>query len=123
VSFLMTSPLAKGLFRRAIAESGTVTTLGDARSLAEAEGEGEALMNRVDVAGPRTLAALRHTSATDILKVEPPYLTSPPRSLLAVVDGYVLPKQPAAVFSAGRAHRVPLIIGSTARERVPIEES
>ena len=119
VSFLMTSPLAKGLFRRAIAESGTVTTLGDARSLSEAEGEGEALMNRVDVEGPRTLSALRQKSVTDILKVEPPYLTSPPRSLLAVVDGYVLPRQPSTVFSTGQAHRVPLIIGNAARERIP----
>jgi len=119
VSFLMTSPLATGLFKRAIAQSGAVTTLGRARSLTEAEREGAQLLSRLDLSSAGDLGALRKLSASDLFKVEPPYLTEPPASLLAVVDRYVLPKQPADVFASGQAHRTPLIIGNTARERVP----
>jgi para-nitrobenzyl esterase len=115
----MTSPLANGLFRRAIAQSGAVTTLGRARSLTEAERDGAELMSRLNVSSPGELSALRRVAAADLFRVEPPYLTEPPASLLAVVDRYVLPKQPADVFASGQAHRVALIIGNTARERVP----
>jgi para-nitrobenzyl esterase len=119
VSFLMTSPLARGLFKRAIAESGAVTTLGRARSLTEAERDGAQLMSRLNVSSAGDLGTLRKLPAPELFKIEPPYLTEPPASLLAVVDRYVLPKQPADAFASGQAHRTPLIIGNTARERVP----
>ena len=133
---LMTSPLAKGLFQRVIAESGTVTrnpdaaTLGmtalgavmtvkagavsysDAPGLAEAEKNGEAL-----AAGD--LQTLRALSAADLLQIA----AAPHRSIGpangVIVDGYVLPKPPAEVFAKGQQHRVPLLIGNNSRERTP----
>jgi para-nitrobenzyl esterase len=127
----MTSPLAKGLFHRAIAESGTVTrvpddatirmtglgptmaprsggTYSDALTLAEAERSGARM-----TADPRSL------STADLLK-----LTSAPRTSIGpangiTVDGWVLPDAPAHAFVTGREHRVPLLAGSNARERTP----
>jgi len=119
VSFLMVSPLAKGLFHRAIAQSGAVTTLGNALTLSQAEQGGAALMARLNLPPDRLLERLREMTPADIFKIEPPYLTSPPSSLLATVDGYVLREQPAESFAKGHVHHVPLMIGSTARERVP----
>ena len=36
-----------------------------------------------------------------------------------VIDGWIVPQPPADVFTSGRQHRVPLLIGSNARERTP----
>jgi para-nitrobenzyl esterase len=132
---LMTSPLAKGLFRRVIAESGTVTrnpdaaTLGmtalgavmqvksgpvtysDAAALPEAERAGERL--------GASLSALRAIPPAELLK-----LVAGPRMAIGpangvIVDGWVLPKAPAEVFAKGEEMRVPLLIGNNARERTP----
>lgn len=131
---LMTSPLAKGLIHRVIAESGTVTrnpdaaTLGltalgavmrvksglisysDAPLLAEAEAKGAEL---------GSLKELRARSAADLLKaVSAPQMSIGPANGI-VVDGWVLPKPPAEVFATGRQLRVPLLIGNNSRERTP----
>jgi para-nitrobenzyl esterase len=119
VSFLMVSPLAKGLFHRAIAQSGAVTTLGSALTLTQAQQNGATMMARLNPPSDRVLERLRGIPPSDIFTVEPPFLTAPPPSLLATVDGHVLPEQPAESFAKGHEHRVPLMIGSTARERVP----
>ena len=119
VSFLMVSPLAKGLFHRAIAQSGAVTTLGSALTLTQAQQNGATMMARLTPPSDRVLERLRGIPSGDIFTVEPPFLTAPPPSLLATVDGHVLPEQPAESFAKGHEHRVPLMIGSAARERVP----
>jgi para-nitrobenzyl esterase len=36
-----------------------------------------------------------------------------------IVDGWVLPEAPAAVFAAGRQAHVPLLVGNNSRERTP----
>lgn len=135
VNVLMTSPLAKGLFRRVIAESGTVTrnpdavtmgmtalgalmpvksgpvTYSDAATLAEAEQAGEKF--------GASLKELRERPAAELLKA-----TAAPRMSIGpangvVVDGWVFPKPPAEVFATGHEQRVPLLIGNNARERTP----
>jgi para-nitrobenzyl esterase len=149
---LMTSPLAKALFHRVIAESGTVTrnpdaaTLGmtalgaamqvkdgavtysDAPLLAEAERRGGELA--VSLNAPRrivngvpqgTIHYLRALPAAELLKpVAPPRMAIGPANGV-VVDGWVLPRPPAEVFSKGQQLRVPLLLGSNARERTPPE--
>jgi para-nitrobenzyl esterase len=135
VNVLMTSPLAKGLFQKVIAESGTVTrnpdpgtlamtalgavmhvkdgpvTYSDAAELAEAEKSGERL--------GASLAGLRATPAAELLRavVAPQSSIGPANGL--IVDGYVLPKAPAEVFVTGKEQRVPLLMGNNARERTP----
>lgn len=118
VNYLMVSPLTTGLFARAIVESGAVTSLGPATPLADAERQGETLVTRM-VGNEADVETLRRLPVSEIFAAEPPYLSHAPSGLLAVVDGFVLPTQPSEVFADGRQRRVPLLIGSNARERVP----
>jgi para-nitrobenzyl esterase len=135
VNVLTTSPLAKGLFQRVIAESGTVTrnpdavsmsmtargalmpvksgpvTYSDAATLAEAEQAGAKF--------GASLKDLRALPAAELLKA-----TTAPRMSIGpangvVVDGWVFPKPPAEIFVKGEEARVPLLIGNNARERTP----
>jgi para-nitrobenzyl esterase len=137
VNVLMTSPLARGLFQRVIAESGTVTrnpdeaTLGltalgalmkvksgpvsysDAPTLAEAERTGEQLT------GGKNLKDLRALPAEELLKfVAGPRLSIGPANGV-VADGWVFPKPPAQVFASGQEQKVPLLVGNNSRERTP----
>ena len=71
VSFLMVSPLAKGLFHRAIAQSGAVTTLGSALTLTQAQQNGATMMARLNPPPDRVLERLRGIPPSDIFTVEP----------------------------------------------------
>jgi len=123
VSVLMTSPLSTGLFHRAVGESGTVILSGDPLTLARAEERDQTRVARWHVPDNPSLQELRAVPAADILAEEPNYLQNSPHvlppNLGIVVDGYVFPKAPADVFSAGQEHRVPLLLGNNSRERAP----
>ena len=120
VNALMASPVAKGLFHRAIGESGG--SFGPMKSLAEAEKEGEKLGRLLtpDVK-PQTsesqakssadvITALREMSPQNLMKA---YETEVVR---VIVDGYVLPQEIASTFSQGKQNDVPLIVGYNADE-------
>lgn len=118
VGFLMTSPLAKGLFAKAIAHSGTVLAHDAVRpELKQAEAAGVKFVKGLGAPSRGAIAALRLRSARDLLQTmiaDPKLHAAEPRD--PVVDGYVLPEQPARVFETGREAHVPLIIGNTARD-------
>ncbi|HWZ33631.1 MAG TPA: carboxylesterase family protein, partial [Bryobacteraceae bacterium] len=99
---LVASPRAKGLFQRAIAESGAWLGLSvtHMNTLAEAEQNGVK-------AG--SLADLRAKPAADLLKVNGDLAR-------ANVDGWMLPDQVYAIFAAGKQNDVPTLIGSNADE-------
>jgi para-nitrobenzyl esterase len=125
VSVLMTSPLSKGLFHRVIGQSGTVVmtptrpTLAEPLTLAQAEQRGETFAARW-IPGNASFETLRTLSAADILKGEPNYNAGQVPPYLGVsIDGYVLLNKPAEVFATGQEHRVALLLGSNARDRVP----
>lgn len=124
VSVLMTSPLSKGLFHRAVAESGAVVLVGEPSTLADAEKRGQAAAARWKVPADATLQTLRSLSSADILAGEPNYLAGDAipdnfPNLGITVDGYVFLRKPAQVFAAGGQHRVPMLLGSNGREQVP----
>jgi len=104
VSALMASPLAKGLFVRAIGESGAMfaTPSRAPASLKKAEHDGLAFMRKV---GAKTLAELRAAPADAILAAAPGLGYRP------IVDGYFLPKTPAEIFAAREQSDVPLMAG------------
>ncbi len=115
VIHLMASPLAKGLFHRAIVLSGVTTVT---QSTADAERQGEAFVARLGVSGaPDVLKALRAKSAEEIVAAAGEAL-----GLFAggttnfkpkpVVDGWVLPDRPDKAFRDGKQHNVPLIMGA-----------
>jgi para-nitrobenzyl esterase len=71
VSVLMTSPLAKGLFVRAIGESGAVILLGDPLTLHPAEQRGVEFAARWKVPPGASLQDLRAVPSATILATEP----------------------------------------------------
>lgn len=124
VGLLMVTPLARGLFQKAIEESGTAAFGFPARTLAQNEKIGSDLAHLLGVPENATpaaeLAALRRASPKDLIaagqKLKPPvedagFIWDQP-----VVDGYVLPYAPAEVYARGGQAPVPLIIGNNARE-------
>jgi para-nitrobenzyl esterase len=102
VSSLLASPLAKGLFERALMESGN--NLSKGIPLADAEKSG---VKFADSMGAHSISELRKKSAEEILKA--------PRSQMGlIVDGWVLPQDVYSTFSAGKQNDVPIIIGTVA---------
>ncbi|GAB3714164.1 carboxylesterase family protein [Spirosoma flavus] len=99
VNCMVATPLAKGLFNKAIAESGA----GFARpypSLQQAEEAGQKMAQTLGVS---TLAELRAKPAEEILKKG--------QGRGPVIDGYVLPQSIADIFAAGQENDVTLLTG------------
>ena len=118
VGFLLTSPLAKGLFAKAISQSGTALDykLGEP-DLQAAETAGAKFAQRLGAPAKGAIAALRRRPAQELFKLvmaDPSLHGAEPRG--PVVDHYVFPEQPALVFQAGREAAIPLMVGSTARD-------
>jgi para-nitrobenzyl esterase len=105
VHTLMASPLAKGLFHRAIGQSGgrfAITT-----TLVAAERAGTTFAGTIASA---SLAALRAKPAEALIAGNDALRSE------ANADGWVLPAIMWDIFSAGRQNDVPLLIGSNSDE-------
>ncbi len=112
---LMASPLAKDLFQRVIAESGSPLN-APLRSLAEAEQENEKLVASLKPPAGDELKYLRERSGQELLEAVG---KQDPQGLPIegpIVDGWVLPRVPAEIFAAGQQAPVGLLIGTTTRE-------
>jgi para-nitrobenzyl esterase len=117
ISALMTSPLTRGRFARAIVQSGPArNVLGDPLPREEAERRGAAHTATWGARPGASLRELRAIPTAVILKMQP---LRPTAHLNLSVDGSVLPTAPAVVFAAGRQHPVPMIMGSAARDFTP----
>lgn len=123
VGALVASPLARGLFQRAILESGTGVGLGvQRRDSAEAHGVRYAAV--LGVTGRRAAAAkaLRALSADTLLAGMAMLAHREPGGRAAglpfspVVDGWVLPRPVDSAIARGAANVVPVIVGSNADE-------
>ena len=111
VSAQVASPLSKDLIAGAIMESGSLIGSMTPRPLSEAEPEG---VKFATGAGAASIAALRAMTAEQVLE-----LTAKPDSprFGPVTDGYLLPKEVAAILEAGEQARVPLLGGSNSEEQ------
>ncbi|MGG7518184.1 carboxylesterase/lipase family protein [Allorhizobium undicola] len=101
VGYLMASPLARGLFQKAIIQSGALALpeLSPAEAGEVAERVSKAL-NAPDLAALRALpAAALRDAATGLDDTQP------------FIDGKILPLGMRAAFSAARVNRMPLLIG------------
>jgi len=117
VLYLMVSPLANGLFQRAIAQSAAQVFSplkyrnGARFGYESAEAEGVRIAPDI--------SSLRALPAGDVLAKAKSLMASlNPASLefWPTVDGYVIPEHPADLFDRGRVANVPLIIGNTTNE-------
>jgi para-nitrobenzyl esterase len=123
ICLLMASPLARGMFQQAILQSGECQSafVRDRRAplrynaLSESgEAEGQRLASDLHVPdGPDALEKLRRLPANEILRV---WSGDPKVRLDVVVDGWIIPEQPAQVFADGRQAHIPVVVGSTANE-------
>src|SRR5665213_882645 len=107
VLFLMTAPIAKGLFARAIVESGT--GWADYPSLSQAEAKGAALAGRAGAPTDADAATLRALPVSALV-------TANIGDTSVAVDGRLVQATPAQVFAAGGSATVPLLIGSNSGE-------
>ncbi len=116
VSLLLTSPLAAGLFQRALIQSGAPV----AKKYADAESLGIAYAQRRGCGndGEKTINCLRHLPADSfVVDLEHPFENGVASQRWGgVVDGRVLPMQPLDALAAGNFNHVPLIVGSNADE-------
>jgi para-nitrobenzyl esterase len=125
---LLLSPLAKGLFQRAISQSGASLNFAHLKQshygFRPAEVAGLEFAKKCGAAaGPSQLAALRAMSADDVLKASSGFETA--RSLEfrsdrlrfgPIVDGWVIPDDPMTLFDKGQVNAVPLLVGANANE-------
>jgi para-nitrobenzyl esterase len=117
--FLMVSPLARGLFHRAVAQSLGSTAAGPKPRLrvpyygfAAAEAHGLSIA--------RDIATLRALSADEVLARMPNDTEALGnifrRIYVPLVDGYVVPDDPAVLMGTNSQSKVPLLIGHNADE-------
>jgi len=106
VAVMNASPEAKGLFRAAIAQSGGYMgiQIGKARTMAQAEEAGARAV------GSHSIAELRAMSTEEVVQ----NVTGVQAGV--VVDGWVLPDDPIALYRAGKLNKVNLLVGSNQDE-------
>jgi para-nitrobenzyl esterase len=108
VGDLMIAPQAKGLFARAIAESGGPIglSINPMRKLADAEQAG---VKQAESLGAKSLAELRAKPADELMKAVR-------GGGFPIIDGWLIPDDPGAIFAAGKQNDVPLLVGSNKDE-------
>ncbi len=117
-AFLMVSPLARGLFHRAIAQSLGSTAAGPKPRLrvpsygfAAAEAQGLSIASDI--------ATLRALSADEVLARLPSRSETSAfggLTYVPLVDGYVVPDDPAVLMGTNNQLKLPLLIGHNADE-------
>jgi para-nitrobenzyl esterase len=143
VNSLVASPLTKGLFVRAIAQSGPIAHTGalGAQPRADAEKRNVEWAAKQGITGDQALAKLRAISDTELMAKLGGGQPAPARDgrgqpgaardgrgapgpgmgaggpmIGLVVDGWVLPEAPSKIFAEGREQKVPLLTGSNSQE-------
>ena len=107
VCALMASPLARGLFHRAIGESGAL--MGDQRPLkSRAEAEQAGVKFAESALGTNSLEALRAMPAQQVLDAA---LKLPHEYFRPDIDGYFLPADCPTIYAAGKQSHIPLLAG------------
>jgi para-nitrobenzyl esterase len=111
VSDLMAMPAAKGLFHRAICESGA-----DVRGVSREAAEKSAVsyLERLHVE-PGELDQLQHLPVEQLIAATAPS-AGPPLALAPVVDGHSLPTSPFDPVAPAISANIPLLIGTVETE-------
>jgi para-nitrobenzyl esterase len=109
VNYLVASPLAKGLFHRAIAESGGAFL--KTAALGEAQEQGVKLANSLKASN---LAGLRSMPAEALLPSGMGMQYRP------IIDGYIVPKDVHSIFAEGEQNDVPVLAGWNAGDGVAL---
>ncbi|WP_213958884.1 carboxylesterase family protein [Variovorax sp. dw_954] len=120
VGLLMTSPLSKGLFHKAIGQSGAFWDgkNGPMEGFDESRARGVAFMRKL---GESSIAALRAMPAEKINAAAPWDFTMNPMVTVFSpnVDHHVLPDFPSARYARGEYMKIPLLAGWNEAEDYP----
>jgi len=127
VGCLLASPLAKGLFHRAVLQSGVASRSTPLRGHAargkSAEAAGIEVATRLGLSVPNgdsaeTAATLRAVSAEKLLETANPRvgLFGKGQPFWPCVDGFFLPEPPFQIIASGKHNDVPVMLGSNADE-------
>jgi len=108
VNCLVASPVARGLFNRAIAESGSFMTSNPMLQSNSLQSAGQLGVKIARAAHASSIKELRDIPAAELMKIPGRY--SP------IVDGYVLPEPVPQIFAKGKQNKVPLLTGWNADE-------
>lgn len=122
VYYLMCAPAARGLFTRAITQSGHLCSAQhldeDHHGMGTGTGTGLAVASQLGGHdGPLSIADLRNWDAQTLAvqAIEAGFAAQ------GVVDGHVLPDQPMTMFETGKSAQVPLITGFNSGEILTLE--
>ncbi|HQR94819.1 MAG: esterase [Bacteroidetes bacterium 24-39-8] len=105
VTALITSPLAKGLFHKAIAQSGGLFAKMGIQNLDQAEAQGLRFMKK---ANAQSIADLRKISATELQQLSQEQGIG---GFGTTLDGYMLPKDLKGFFQEGLQNQTPILTG------------
>jgi para-nitrobenzyl esterase len=111
VNVLHASPLAKGLFHRAIGESGGQFSGNPRLSLSESRG-----ITAASAVGAKSLQELRAVPADKLLAIDS-FRSN------ANADGYVLPEDVVTTFGHHKENVVPVLVGSNANEMTTLSDT
>ena len=109
VNAICVSPLAKGLFRRAIGESSGIAVNKPYHTFRSYEDQLRLKQAVYDATGVSDIAALRDTDAASLIAVSGAYDSM-------TVDGYAIPIQPALIYQNGQNNEEALLNGYNAKE-------
>ncbi len=104
---LVGSPVAKGLFAKAISQSGAWAGLTAAKMVTREAAEKQTVA-AMEKAGIKTLAELQALPADQVAKLG--------RAQGIIVDGWIVPEDQTKTFAEGRQNKVPVLLGSNANE-------
>jgi para-nitrobenzyl esterase len=115
MGILMTSTLARGLFQKAIAESGTpfypsLTTLDQAEQAGQ-----QFAASFPELKGQNPIDFLRQVPGPDVV-AKAAVLQWGQAPVSPIVDGWIVPRSPEEVFKAGKEAPIPLLLGVNTRE-------
>lgn len=111
----MATPMAEGLFHRAIVQSGSALVSQErVTMLEEAEETGERLVQQLGIAGPDVLEDMRGAPWEALIEAASDDDVGFRANV--VVDGHIIPDTVHNLFQQGRQADVPLIVGANAGE-------
>lgn len=118
VGQLMASPLANGLFHKAIAQSGSgfyqFQSTDHAYERLSGKDAGLMAADRLGLAATDQIAAMRRLTTEQLAGVATDPLIS--STFHPQIDGYVLPDATSRIFAANTQAQIPLMVGSNADE-------
>ncbi|MDK1023625.1 MAG: carboxylesterase family protein [Gammaproteobacteria bacterium] len=114
ISYLILSPMAKGLFHKAISQSGGYP-VNSTRTIQQGEQTGNKLAEALHIpADGNTLRAMREKSVAEIIAAVS--ASNLQQDIEPVIDGKILPDRPARLFMRGEFNATDLIIGTNSNE-------